>query len=455
MIKQNKLEIIKIPYLENSAEYFESLYDLDWPVYIDSCHPYGHQGRYDIISAAPTTTITTYSDYSEINQGSDSRISKDDPFTLLNEIIPSESFNSELPFVGGAIGYFSYDLGRWIETLDSSTLDDTQLPQMSIGIYDWAIVIDHQTQTANIVTPHFDSSTKQLIPEIINRIQYGKNIAHESFSIKGSFQSNFTRESYGEAFEKIKNYIYEGDCYQVNLSQRFLAEFEGSPWLAYRTLREHNPAPYSAFLSYPHGSILSCSPERFLNVTDHYVTTKPMKGTRPRGKNENEDELLANELLNSAKDHAENLMIVDLLRNDLGKTCIPGTIKVPKLCALESFPSVHHLVSTVIGKLSDDKNCIDLFKGCFPGGSITGAPKIRSMEIIEELESHRRNIYCGSIGYISYDGKMDSNIAIRTLLAKDNKIYCSAGGAIVSDSNVDDEYQETFDKVNRILKLLN
>jgi len=263
-----------------------------------------------------------------------------------------------------------------------------------------------------------------------------------------------TRESYGHAFDRIHQYIIEGDCYQANLSQRFEAEFEGSSWQAYQQIRKGNPAPYSAYLSLPNCEILSASPERFLKVSGDDVETKPIKGTSPRGKDEIEDQMFAQQLMDSEKDKAENLMIVDLLRNDLGKSCKTGSISVPSLFTLESFPAVHHLVSTVTGKLSDNKHAIDLLRGCFLGGSITGVPKIRSMEIIEELETHRRGIYCGSIGYIDFNGNMDSNIAIRTLAAINNKLYCSAGGAIVADSNVDAEYQETFDKVDRMLDLL-
>ncbi|MGH6635613.1 MAG: aminodeoxychorismate synthase component I, partial [Gammaproteobacteria bacterium] len=249
-------------------------------------------------------------------------------------------------------------------------------------------------------------------------------------------------------------YIREGDCYQVNLAQRFSARARGDAWLAYRQLRSLNPAPFSAFLSTPSGAVLSSSPERFLHVNKGLVETKPIKGTRPRAVDQGRDRALMEELRHSPKDRAENLMIVDLLRNDLGKTCAIGSIKVPKLFAVESYATVHHLVSTITGRLGLGKHALDLVAGCFPGGSITGAPKLRAMEIIEELEPHRRSAYCGSIGYIGFDGRMDTNIAIRTLVYCEGLIHAWAGGGIVADSDEEAEYQETLDKAAALLKLM-
>ena len=249
------------------------------------------------------------------------------------------------------------------------------------------------------------------------------------------------------------DYIREGDCYQVNLAQRFSVDISGDPWDVYLQLRCNNPAPYACYLNLPEGAVLSTSPERFLNVINKQVETKPIKGTIRRSAYAYEDKALAEKLLESDKDRAENLMIVDLLRNDISKSCKLGSVAVPKLFALQSFATVHHLVSTITGQLDDEKHALDLLRGCFPGGSITGAPKLRAMQIIEELEPHRRHIYCGSIAYIGFDGNMDSNIAIRTLIMKDEKVYFWAGGGIVADSKVDVEYQECFDKAAAILKL--
>ena len=240
----------------------------------------------------------------------------------------------------------------------------------------------------------------------------------------------------------------------MNFAQHFSAEFEGDTWALYKKLRTHNPAPFSAYMNLPSGNILSSSPERFLKLVGKQVETKPIKGTKHRSVFAYEDKELAASLLNSEKDRAENLMIVDLLRNDISKSCESGTVNVPKLFALETFSTVHHLVSTISGRLDKNKDAIDLIEGCFPGGSITGAPKLRSMEIIDELEPDRRSIYCGSIAYIGFDGNIDSNICIRTLIYCNNKIHFFVGGGIVWDSTVESEYKECFDKASAMFKVL-
>ena len=274
-------------------------------------------------------------------------------------------------------------------------------------------------------------------------------------SVSGPLKSQLELEQYQTAFNKIKHYIHEGDCYQVNLAKRFEVDAKGDPWHAYTLLRQQNAAPFSAFFSTPELTLLSSSPERLLKVYDRQVETKPIKGTRRRDLNDPEqDEALANELKQSIKDRAENLMIVDLLRNDLGKVCKPGSINVPKPFALESFATVHHLVSTITGHLADEQDAVGLLRACFPGGSITGAPKLRAMEIIEELEPDRRGAYCGSIAYIGFDGNMDSNILIRTLIYNQHKLRFWAGGGIVADSDVNEEYQEVHDKAAALLALI-
>ena len=273
------------------------------------------------------------------------------------------------------------------------------------------------------------------------------------------------KASYIEKFEQVQQYLLSGDCYQINLAQRFSAQYQGDEFQAYCALRTANKAPFSAFMQLDNAAILSVSPERFLQCKKGKVQSKPIKGTMPRNENKSLDAKNAQILANSIKDRAENLMIVDLLRNDISKVCKPNSVVVPKLFDIESFPAVHHLVSTVEGELEVQYNASDLLRGAFPGGSITGAPKIRAMEIIEQLEPHRRSVYCGSIGYISSCGTMDTSITIRTLICEknttrestnplSNNIYCWAGGGLVADSIAKSEYQETFDKVNRILPVL-
>jgi len=272
--------------------------------------------------------------------------------------------------------------------------------------------------------------------------------------VRGAITSNFTSDSYAAAFALVQGYLQAGDCYQVNLAQRFRADAAGDAFGAYLNLRKLSPAPYAAFLNLPQLQILCASPECFVSVQNGKVKTKPIKGTRPRSSDDRQDRLLAEELRNHTKDRAENLMIVDLLRNDLGKSCVPGSVRVPELFKVESFANVHHLVSTVEGRLAAGRDALDVLRDCFPGGSVTGAPKLRAMQIIDQLEPDRRGIYCGAIGYVGFDGNMDSNIAIRTLVYDKSEVCCWAGGGIVADSNLAEEHQETLHKASAMLKLL-
>jgi para-aminobenzoate synthetase component I len=454
------LQTIELSYLQDSADLFARIADLPWAAYLDSCQLRFHgaqQGRYDILTALPYLTLRTIGHTTEIQTEDQTKISNTDPFELLKKYLKIDMFNSPpiapVPFTGGALGYFSYDLARRLEHLPVHAVRDIELPEMAVGFYDWAVVVDHQLQTASLVTQNNHPSTRKNWPDLLTRLQQPVQKT-STFHLTSPFTSNLTKTEYADAFESIQAYIQAGDCYQVNLSQRFSASFEGSPWEAYKQLRQSSPVPYGAYLNYPDTTILSLSPERFLQTRSNHVETKPIKGTRPRHSEASRDQQLADELSNSPKDLAENLMIVDLLRNDLGKNCCFGSIKVPSLFALESFPAVHHLVSTITGELAAEKSSIDLLRDCFPGGSITGAPKLRAMEIIEELEPHRRGLYCGAIGYIGFNGDMDTNIAIRTLTCVKNTIYCSAGGALVADSECEAEYQETLIKIDRLLQQL-
>jgi para-aminobenzoate synthetase component 1 len=360
-----------------------------------------------------------------------------------------------LPFIGGAMGYAAYGLARHLPCLPDISHDTADMPEMCFGIYDWAFIADHKEQKSWLVRNSKCELEQKCWDELIELFSKPQTSLMEApFGITGSIQSNLTIQQYAAAFEQIQNYIYEGDCYQVNFAQRFSVKCQGDPWSAYKNLRRINPSPFSAYINTPYGQVLSSSPERFLHVKDGQVETKPIKGTRPRSEDREVDKKLLDELRNSEKDRAENLMIVDLLRNDLGKSCIPGSIDAPGLFKVESFPKVHHLVSRITGELSDEHDAISLLSGCFPGGSITGAPKYRAMEIIEELEPDPRGIYCGSIGYIGYDGSMDTNIAIRTMIHRNGQMQFAAGGGIVSDSDMESEYQETLDKVSAMFEML-
>lgn len=449
-----------IPYFPDSSLAYGHLAERSGFVFLDSGYPNTQSGRYDILAAEPMITLSTRGRVTDCQQGDKHWQTGDDPFDVLKrylgETVDPTPATDDLPFVGGALGYFSYDLGRWVEEMPSIAEDDVKLPQMLMGIYDWAVVVDHLEQKSWLIGQGRDPATLENWASLVASVSQPRE-KHVSapFKVTSQILSNLDKPAYAKAFARIKHYINEGDCYQVNLAQRFSAQVEGDSWDAYCRLRQQNPAPFAAYMVCGDGAILSSSPERFLLIKQGGdVETKPIKGTRPRDADPVLDQALAEELRQSTKDQAENVMIVDLLRNDIGKNCAIGSVSVPKLFDIESYKTVHHLVSTVTGKLADDKHVLDLLRGAFPGGSITGAPKLRSMEIIEELEPHRRSLYCGSVGYISFDGKTDTNIAIRTMLWDQGQIHVAAGGGIVMDSEMESEYQETYDKASAMLTVL-
>ncbi|WP_338882562.1 MULTISPECIES: aminodeoxychorismate synthase component 1 [Xenorhabdus] len=442
----------QLPYSPDLAiHYFAPLSALPWAMLLHSGTAEHPHNRFDIIVAEPVTTLVTQGTSTEINCNDKVSLSKEDPFQLLKNYLRiwdiNAQFDPDLPFQGGALGIWGYDLGRRIEKLPELATHELSFPDMAIGIYDWGLIIDHQLQKVTLLSYHD-------IDERLTWLESLRETRKEEFSLTSPWQSNMTAQQYHEKIAHIHRYLREGDCYQVNLSQRFYANYKGDEWQAFIQLNESNQAPFSAFIRLPEHCIISVSPERFILLKDHHIQTRPIKGTLPRLQDPVEDQLQAEKLANSRKDRAENLMIVDLLRNDIGRVATPGSVKVPELFVVEPFPAVHHLVSTITATLPDTYHATDLLRACFPGGSITGAPKIRAMEIIEELEPHRRHGYCGAIGYISFCGTMDSNITIRTLLTEKEKIYCWAGGGIVADSIAEKEYQETFDKLGRILPQL-
>ena len=448
----------QLPYQPDSCHYFELVRHLPWAVFLDSTKNTSQDNRYDIIAADPFLTLCTKGEKTVIEQRSGhKKTSELDPFHLLQLQLKSFPIQrtTSLPFCGGAIGHFGYDLGRRIEKLPNIAIDNEEAADMLVGIYDWAIITDHQKKQSYIASYGLHSQTQPQWSSLLGLLNRQEKKANAILSVSGPLRSQLSLKQYQTAFNKIKRYIREGDCYQVNLAKRFEVDARGDPWHAYKLLREQNAAPFSAFFSAPELTLLSSSPERLLKVHNRQVETKPIKGTRRRDLTDPiRDKALATELEQSIKDRAENLMIVDLLRNDLGKVCKLGSISVPKPFALESFATVHHLVTTITGSLAEKQDAIGLLRACFPGGSITGAPKLRAMEIIEELEPDRRGPYCGSIAYIGFDGNMDSNILIRTLAYNNNKLRFWAGGGIVTDSKVNDEYQEIHDKAAALLALI-
>jgi para-aminobenzoate synthetase component 1 len=436
----------EIPYHRDSTLLLSAVRDLRWPVMLDSGTHDG--GRVDIIAAAPAVTLVTRGGKTTVEGCGQTSLETAAPFDLVRSRLENVSGNFlHLPFEGGAIGYFGYDLARRIEHLPQLAEDIDQLPEMMVGIYDWTIIVDHQGCKSWLVGQGRFEQTRELWPQLQQRVNH--NLEHpvtEPLKAVTPFVSAVSRHAYQQAFEAIQEYISAGDCYQVNYTQRYSASVTGDGWLGYQHMRRQNPAPFGAYLLLDDIEVLSFSPERFLQLRHGNILTQPIKGTRPRGASPGCDLKLKDQLYNSNKDRAENLMIVDLLRNDLGRVAEPGSIRVPELFKVESYATVHHLVSHITGRLRHDEDALSLLRACFPGGSITGAPKIRAMEIIEELEPYRRGIYCGAISYIGFNGDMDSSIVIRTLVRQGESAHYWVGGGIVADSDADEEYQECMDK---------
>ncbi len=384
-------------------------------------------GRTSLYGEDPFLVLRSKGRTVEVTGQGGSRRIEGSPFEVLRELLREQGLSPE----GGAVGYFAYDLKQHVEELPQRAEDDLALPDCYLCFYDRIVRYDARL-TAPVPSRNGD-----------------KRASRPDFA---DLRSTFTPDAYRRVVERAKRYIYDGDIYQVNLSQRFAAPLRHDPFDLYLRLRQVNPAPFAAFLNFPEVQVLSASPERFLHFdpTSRRMQTRPIKGTRPRGQTAAADEALARELVNSEKDQAENVMIVDVERNDLGRVAEIGSVQVPHLAALESFATVFHLTSTVEAQLRDGCDVVDLLLATFPSGSITGAPKIRAMEIIDELEPTARSVYTGAIGYIGFDGSLDLNIAIRTMLVKGDTVYFQAGGGIVADSDPELEYQETLDKASAL-----
>jgi len=453
----------QLQYPATSTALFARIRHKPWAILLDSGQPHSQYGRYDILVAEPFVTLrnientgsATAKTQTEIFKDGQLSISHEDPFALLNSLLaPYQAVAGDLPFSGGAVGYFAYDLLRQLERLPQHNAVDLAIPHMMVGIYDWCVLVDHHLKTAYLVSNGFEQATHDHWPQLCALFDAPAAAENSSFNISTAISSNMDYSQYAQAFNKVKDYITAGDCYQVNLAQRFSAQAHGDSWPAYLKLREISPAPFMAYMNFGDLQVVSGSPERFLQVVSGVVETRPIKGTRPRSADAVLDQQYAEELQASVKDKAENLMIVDLLRNDISKSCAVGTVKADQLFQLQSFANVHHLVSIIRGVLQPAKTALDLLRGCFPGGSITGAPKLRAVEVIEELEPHRRGVYCGAIGYIGFDGNMDTNIAIRTAVYAAGEISFCAGGGIVADSILEHEYVETLDKAASLLKTM-
>ncbi len=446
--------------------------DLPYPLLLDSAADPAHLGQYSFLTADPVAIV----------RGT----GMGDPLAIVCDWLrefAAAPVAGLPPFQGGAAGYIGYDYGAVLERLPRARYDDLLLPEAVLGLYDWVIAWDHQSgaawlistgipeqgvarerrarERADFVRARLERSAGSVTPTPPQgRRTAGEGpptypvLAVERAEATG-LRSTFTHRGYLDAVTRVREYIVAGDIFQANLSQRLEAPLRDAPFALYQRLRRHNPAAFAAWFDAGDHQVMSASPERFLRLdVDGQVETRPIKGTRPRGLGPMHDAALGRALAESEKDRAENLMIVDLLRNDLSRVCRPGTVRVPELFALEQHPTVHHLVSTVVGGLEPRADAVDLLRAAFPGGSITGAPKVRAMEIIAELEPTRRGVYCGSVGYLSVTGTMDTSIVIRTYVAMGGRVYFQAGGGIVADSDPELEYRETLDKARALIDVL-
>lgn len=451
------------------AELFQFFVDKPYCFFLDSGMDPEKLGRYSFIGADPFLVLKSHEETTEAVFRGEISLETGNPLDILNRHLEEyrlEYEETDLPCTGGAFGFISYDICHFIEELPKTAVNDLGLPECCFGFYDIVITCDNLTGRTYIISTGFpEQDETRRLQRAAERLEETKEIlSNLSEELPARYSgtppknaklvSNFTHEDYLAAVERARQYIIDGDIFEVNISQRFETEIGIHPWCLYRKLRELNPAPFAAYLDFGDVVVVSASPERFMRTRSDYVETRPIKGTIRRGKTPEEDRANAEKLMGSAKDHAENMMIVDLERNDLGRVCRFGTVRVTELAILETFPTVFHLTSTVIGQLKEGNGRLELLKATLPGGSITGAPKIRSMEIIDELEPTCRSIYTGNIGYLSFNGNMDLSIVIRTFLLKGKKAYFQAGGAIVYDSEPESEYQETIDKVRALMQAL-
>lgn len=451
---------------QNPADVMRCFSDQEWLCFLDSATQLDDLGNHSFVVFNPFLKIVAKNHQISINN----RFILGDPFLVLQQQLSRYKFTAQdklPPFQGGAVGYFSYDLLHHLENVPKHKSDEMELPEMVIGFYDTVIAFDHKARQSWVLSHgfseegnfHCQAKAEENCDFVISRL-FKKIPSYPlkkwSLELPDYIDSNFSENSYHQMVQNVIDYIYAGDIFQANISQCFSSKLPAhiTSLDLYLKLRENNPAPFAAFLDYGDFSIASASPERFLRLTSNLVETRPIKGTRRRSTDPLEDKILANELLASVKDQAENTMITDLMRNDLSRVCEDHSVIVKKLCGLETYATVHHLVSIIEGKLRSEFDAIDLLRATFPGGSITGAPKVRAMEIIALLEPTTRGPYCGSIGYIGFDGAMDTSIVIRTFLMKGNKVTFQAGGGIVADSTPHGEYRETLTKAESLFNVL-
>ena len=441
-----------------------------WPILFDSSLVGSPHSHFSILAFAPVATVEGFSEHTRVTEGASVKHSDSCPLQMLAEVFQSyrdlhaanQDPSSEWPFTGGAAGSLSYDFNRRLEDLPALAPDDLKQPLLVFGIYDFALLFDHRQQIVRLVSHEIAASLEERAAVIESSIQDftprpAPNIEPiETTTIWDDLphgvSSNFSRADFLQAVDRVRAYIQAGDVYQINLTQRFQCKTRLAPIELYQRLRTVNPAPFSCFFDYGDAQLLSSSPERFLHLHGSRIETRPIKGTRPRTGDLQEDIAARCDLATSEKDRAELLMIVDLERNDIGRICVPNSVRVSDLFAIESYATVFHSVANISGELRPGYTIFDAIRATFPGGSITGAPKIRAMEIIEELEPCRRGAYTGSIGYIDFSGNADFNIAIRTLFQRGEDLYFHAGGGVVWDSDPASEYTETLTKARALFQ---
>jgi para-aminobenzoate synthetase component 1 len=481
---------------ENPAEVCSRFLDLAYVLFLDSAAPDHPDAHYSFLTADPACVVRSKGEVTELWQRSSGKWARvpGDALSVARSLLPADPVDPVEglpPFQGGLAGYIGYDWGAVLERLPRPRFDDLRIPDVVLCLYDWVIAWDHRSKRAwlvstglpevgqsrdrhararmDLVRTRLEGQPAGSLPEQFLPGGGPTLMRHSSPSPEPAptypaggiesadrlgLRSTFTRRGYLDAVARVRQYILAGDIFQANISQRFQTAWGSTPYDLYRRLRRRNPAPFAAYLGFNDVAVLSASPERFLRLDGRQVETRPIKGTRPRGLGPMHDAALGRALAESGKDRAENVMIVDLLRNDLSRVCRPGTVRVPELFAVEHHPTVHHLVSTVVGEIEPGAGAVELIRAAFPGGSITGAPKVRAMEIIAELEPTQRAVYCGSIGYLSATGSMDTSIVIRTYLLRNGQVYFQAGGGIVADSDPDLEYRETLDKARGLIETL-
>ena len=451
----NKRRIIKeMKPARGAAELYTYFAGTDDSVFLDSSLV-NKLGRYSVIGAVPYLKLVKEGNNFYINGEKETTCSFE---TYLKTYLAEhkDKNNTELPIISGAIGYFSYEYGRKLMEVDSVKEDLVSIPDAVLVFYDFYIIEDRHEQRTYLIANGITREAAKLLDEMESRINgkpvYMQKESDTEYPIE--VQPNFAKDEYKQAVDRMIRYIIEGDIYITNMTQQLTVKSDKVPLDVFYDLRENNPSPFGGYFDYGDFQIVCASPERFLKMQKGHVNTRPIKGTRKRGETPEEDMFMRTELENSEKDKSELLMIVDLERNDLNRVCRPGSVKVTELFSVEEYATVFHLVSDIEGDLEESKNVMDLLEAAFPGGSITGAPKYRAMEIIDELENNKRNLYTGSIGYLTLDGGCDFNIVIRTALYKDGKYYLGVGGGITAESDLEFEYEETLQKAKAVLQAM-